>query len=41
MHKSDWLIISIKSFDLLGYLNVGPPVTGVYGGEGTIGYRDK
>jgi hypothetical protein len=26
VHKSDWLIISFKSFDLLGYWNVGPPL---------------
>jgi hypothetical protein len=25
IHKSDWLIISFKSFDLLGYWYVGPP----------------
>jgi hypothetical protein len=41
IRKSDWLIISFKSFDLLGYWNVGLPITGVYGGEGTIGPRDK
>ena len=26
IQKSDWLIISFKSFDLLGYWNVGPPM---------------
>ena len=40
IHKSDWLIISFKSFDLLGYWNVGP-ITGVHCGEGTNGSRDK
>jgi hypothetical protein len=40
-HKSDWLIISFKSFDLLGSWNVGLPTTEVYGREGTRGSRDK
>lgn len=30
-YKSDLLIISLESFDLLVYWNVGPPTTGVYG----------
>ena len=31
LHKSD----RFKSFDLLGYWNVGPPIKGVNGGEKT------
>jgi hypothetical protein len=41
IHKSNWLIVGFKIFDLLDDWNVGPPIIGVYGEGGTSSSRDK